>query len=76
MLFCHPVSFLALSHELNKVFFFFQIFVPILVRALDGSGLHWYLLVVDIENGIRYILDSLPSRGTRSATETVVRLRR
>ncbi|BAH93305.1 Os06g0122600 [Oryza sativa Japonica Group] len=30
-----------------------QIFVPILVRALDGSGLHWYLLVVDIENGIR-----------------------
>ncbi|EAY99459.1 hypothetical protein OsI_21427 [Oryza sativa Indica Group] len=48
-----------------------QIFVPILVRALDGSGLHWYLLVVDIENGIRYILDSLPSRGTRSATETV-----
>ncbi|XP_015643646.1 uncharacterized protein [Oryza sativa Japonica Group] len=49
-----------------------QIFVPILVRALDGSGLHWYLLVVDIENGIRYILDSLPSRGTRSATETVL----
>ncbi|XP_066160227.1 uncharacterized protein [Oryza sativa Japonica Group] len=49
-----------------------QIFVPILIRALDGSGLHWYLLVVDIENGIRYILDSLPSRGTRSATETVL----
>jgi len=44
-----------LMHQLNYVFEFLQIFIPV-----NNQGVHWYLMVVDILERKLVLLDPLP----------------